>query len=115
MFALITAVHASGVFVHSINSYKYTNFLLSFYFIAIGIIVFFSGGNSRGLYSNETIWRVFGIMKDGEWHYAQANISAGTHNLLFEVNGDNYRAGIKNITVVPGYCPDYSKYFSLQD
>ena len=77
--------------------------------------LFLKGGNSGELYENRTIWRVFGTMKDAEWHYAHANITTGTHNLIFEVNGDNYRAGIKNITVVPGYCPEYSKLFLLHD
>lgn len=61
--------------------------------------------------STMTIWRVFGTMKDEEWHYAQANISSGSHRLIFEVTGDNYRVGIKNVSVVPGLCPDFSKYW----
>ncbi len=59
------------------------------------------------------IWRVFGPMRDDDWHYAHTNVSAGRHRLVFDVNGDNYRAGIKDITLYPGMCPEYSESVSF--
>ncbi len=68
-------------------------------------------GPSSGKPEEILIWRIFGTMKDKHWHKGQATVPKGTYRLLLELNGDNYRAGIKNITLTNSPCPETSEFF----
>ncbi len=81
---------------------------------ASSVQVVLSDNGDKKPVSRTLIWRVFGTMRDDEWHYAHVNVSAGRHRLLFEVNGDNYQAAIKDVEVKPGHCPKFSESKILQ-
>ena len=54
-----------------------------------------------------TVWWVSAI-KDNAWHKAQVTLPPGIFRLLFELNGDETRCGIRNISVSPGNCSNYN-------
>ena len=48
-------------------------------------------------------------MTDNKWHLAQTPIIDGTYRLSFELSGNDIRAGIDDVVILDGTCPEKSE------
>ena len=63
-------------------------------------------------YDADVIWKMTAIT-DNMWYLGQAKLAPGDYRLLYELNGDENRAGFRNIMSYPGLCLPQGIYFSL--
>ena len=60
-------------------------------------------------YDADVIWKMTAIT-DNMWYLGQAKLTPGNYRLLYELNGDENRAGLRNIISYPGRCSPLGIY-----
>lgn len=56
----------------------------------------------------EVVWKIRSVT-DNQWHYAATTIRDGNYRLMFELNGNHIRAGVDELYMTEGMCPDWSE------